>query len=81
MNTISVTDLKQNTAQVLKKIKSVGKPTVILQRSQAAAVLIDPEYYSILEQALEDLVDIQSIEERKNESLVSFKDVAKKIQK
>lgn len=74
INTISITDLKQNTSKVIKKVNSEGKSVIILQRSKATAVLVDPKYYETLEQALEDMIDLKAIEERKNEPTVSFDD-------
>lgn len=79
INTTSITDLKQNTAQIINKLKKEGKSVVILQRSQAAAVLVDPDYYAVLEEALETSNDLSAIEERKNEPTVSFEEVAKKL--
>lgn len=78
-NTVSITSLKQNTSDVVKNVRATGKPVVIMQRSEPAAVLLDPAYYEILEQALEDLEDLQIIEERKNEPTVPFEVVAKKL--
>lgn len=72
INTISITDLKQNTAKVIEKVKEESKSLVILQRSKAAAVLVNPDYYDILEEALEDLADLKAIEERKNDATVAF---------
>ena len=72
INTASITDLKQNTAQIIKKLREEGKSVVILQRSQAAAVLVDPDFYSILEETLETANDLKAIEERKNEPTVSL---------
>lgn len=79
INTVSITDLKQNTAQIIKKLQQEGKSVVILQRSQAAAVLVDPEYFAVLEEALETANDLKAIEERKNEPTVSFEEVARKL--
>ncbi|MBI4008663.1 type II toxin-antitoxin system Phd/YefM family antitoxin [Candidatus Roizmanbacteria bacterium] len=79
ITTVSITDLKQNSAQIIKKLQQEGKSVVILQRSHAAAVLVDPDYYAILEEALETANDIKAIEERKNEPTVSFGEVAKKL--
>ncbi len=79
INTVSVTDLKQNIAGVIKKVKSNGKPMVIIQRSRPAAVLVDPQYYEALEKALEDKIDLQVITDRKNEPRISYKIVAKKL--
>lgn len=78
IHTVSITDLKQNTATVINKVKNLGKPVVIMQRSQAAAVLVDPQHYSVLEAALEDLEDLRDIELRKNEPGISFEDYYKK---
>lgn len=74
INTVSITDLKQNTSKVIKQVKDKGGSVVILQRSKAAAVLVDPDHYGVLEEALEDLIDLKAIEDRKNDSTVSFDD-------
>lgn len=79
INTVSISDLKQNTASVIKSVKSSGRPSAILQRSEVAAILVDPRYYQMLEEALEDLEDLRDIELRKNEPTVSFEEVMKKI--
>ena len=79
IDTVSITDLKQNTSSVVKKMQRGGKSIVVLQHSKPAAILVDPDYYTFLEQALEDLYDLKAIEERKSESKVSFTDVAKKL--
>lgn len=72
INTVSITDLKQNTSDVVKRVKSSGQSIVILQRSQPAAVLVDSDYYKILENALEDYEDLRDIELRKNEPTISM---------
>lgn len=79
INTVSITDLKQNTSNVVKKLKKDGKSVVVLQRSKIAAVLVDPNYFSILEESLEDLIDLKAIEERKKEKRVSLEEVAKNL--
>lgn len=79
INTVSITDLKQNTSKVIGKVREEGKSLVILQRSKAAAVLVDPDYYDILEEALENSVDLKAIEKRRNEPTTSFENVAKKL--
>ena len=79
INTVSITDLKQNTASVVKKAKSSGQPVVVLQRSEVAAILLDPDYYKMLEQALEDLEDLRDIELRKYDPTVPAEEVAKKL--
>lgn len=72
INTVSITDLKQNTSKVIGKVKNEGKSLIVLQRSKVAAVLVDPEYYDILEEALEDLADLKAVEERKGDTTVDF---------
>ncbi|MBU2632096.1 type II toxin-antitoxin system Phd/YefM family antitoxin [Patescibacteria group bacterium] len=79
IDTASITDLKQNTASIIKKLQEKRKSIVILQRSQVAAVLVDPNYYTVLEDALEASIDLKAIEERRNEETVSFEEVAKKL--
>lgn len=79
INTVSITDLKQNTSNVVKKLKKDGKSVIVLQRSKIAAVLVEPNYFSILEESLEDLIDLKAIELRKKEKRVSFNDVVKNL--
>lgn len=79
INTVSITDLKQNTSNVVKKLKKDGKSVVVLQRSKIAAVLVDPQYFSILEESLEDLIDLKAIEDRKKEKRISFDEVVKDL--
>lgn len=79
INTISITDLKQNTSNLVKKLKKDGKSVVVLQRSRIAAVLVDPKYFSILEESLEDLIDLKAIEERKKEKRATFEEVVKNL--
>jgi prevent-host-death family protein len=78
LNTVSITELKQNTAGVVGRVKG-KKLIVVLQRSKPAAVLIDPAYLEKLEQELEDAEDLLAIEERKNEPGVPLEEVAKKL--
>ena len=79
IDTISITDLKQNASSVLKMVKDEGKTIMVLQRSKAAAMLVEPEYFSLLEKSLEDLEDLQAIKKRISEPTVSCEDVAKKF--
>ena len=79
INTVSITELKQNTAEVVKRIKATGQSVVVIQRSEPVAVLVEPDYFETLEQALEDLDDLRVIEERKNESTIPAKEVAKEL--
>jgi len=79
INTVSITDLKQNTSKIIGKVKKEGRSLVILQRSKVAAVLVDPDYYDILEEALENASDLKVINERENEPTIPFENVAKKL--
>lgn len=79
INAVSITDLKQNTSKIIGQVRAEGKSLVILQRSKAAAVLVDPDYFDILEQSLENASDLKSIEERKNEPRIPFEKVAGKL--
>ncbi len=79
ISTASITDLKQNTASIIKSLQEEGKSVAILQRSQVAAILVDPGYFAVLEEALENSIDLKAIEDRKNEPKVSFEEVAKKL--
>lgn len=45
MKSIAVTELRQNTAQVLDDLRESEEPYVILQRSQKAAYLVDAATY------------------------------------
>lgn len=78
INTVSITELKQNTAKVVNGITS-NSPVVILQRSKIKAVIVDPKHFEKMEQALENAEDLQAIEERKNEPTVTIDEVAKKL--
>jgi len=71
---ISVTDLRQNTAKVLKRIKKTGETLTILQRSKPTAVLVDHDYFNMLEEAYMDLTDDREAERAKTakEPTVSF---------
>jgi len=42
---IPITDLRQNAAAALKRVKSSRQPVVITQRGRAAAVLVSMEAY------------------------------------
>jgi|GEM_PF-1975023 len=78
INTVSITDLKQKTADVVKKVKTSGQPVAVLQRSEVAAVLVDPDHYQVLEEALENLEDLRDTELRKDEPTVSMDEYLKK---
>ena len=72
INTVSITDLKQNTSKVIKLLKNKGVSVIVLQRSKVAAVLVEPSHYDALEDALEDLADLKTLEERKGDKTIAF---------
>ena len=45
LNILPVSDLRQNTAKILKKIRENKEPIIITQRGRAAAVIIGVEAY------------------------------------
>ena len=45
LNIIPVSDLRQNTAKVLKQLRNNKEPLIITQRGRAAAVIIGVEAY------------------------------------
>ena len=76
LDTVSITELKQNTAGIMKRIKAKDKPLLVLQRSYPTAVILSTKRY---EQLVEDLDDIRVSYERRNEPTVSFEEVSKKL--
>jgi prevent-host-death family protein len=47
---VPITDLRQDAAAVLDRVKDSAEPVVITQRGRAAAVLLSPETYERSEQ-------------------------------
>lgn len=47
---VPITDLRQDAAAVLDRVKGSAEPVVITQRGRAAAVLLSPEAYERSEQ-------------------------------
>jgi len=45
MNILPVSDLRQNAAKILKKLRENNEPIIITQRGRAAAVIIGVEAY------------------------------------
>ena len=45
LNIIPVSDLRQDAAKVLKRLKDSGEPVVITQRGRAAAVMLSVEAF------------------------------------
>ncbi len=53
LNIIPVTDLRQDAASVLRRVRSSKHPVVITQRGRAAAVLLSTEAYERREHDLQ----------------------------
>jgi prevent-host-death family protein len=71
-NTISISNLRQNTANVVNKIAKSKEPKIILQRSKPKAVLVDVDYFEALEEMLLDLTDSNEAEKAKGERSEKF---------
>lgn len=79
ISTVSITQLKQNITSVIKRVRTEGRPVVVLQRSEPAAVLLDPDYYKTLEETLEDFEDLKAIQERMDEPRIPIEKIIKKL--
>ena len=75
---ITISQLRQNTAAVIDQVIANQTPAVILQRSVPRAVLVDVDYYEALEEAVLDASDSKEIVRAKNESRRPFSDYVKK---
>lgn len=79
INTIPITDLKQNLAKVVNHIRDTGRPMYIMQRSKATAVILDLAHYHALEEALADQSDTQAVRDRLNEKRVDADQIVKNL--
>jgi len=70
-NIIPVSDLRQDAAKVLKKVKNSKEPVIITQRGRAAAVLIGVEAYERSEHDKE-ILRLLAIGEREIEAGEGF---------
>ena len=78
--TISITELKTNTAKVLEEVKVSGTTISVVQRSRLAAVILEPALYDQLLTALEDLEDIKTLRSlNPNEPTVSHEQIGKEL--
>lgn len=75
---ITISELRQNATAAVNAVVNSQQPTIILQRSQPKAVLVDAEYYQALEDAVLDLTDSQEIERAKKEPRVPLLPYVKK---
>ena len=68
MNTITLQDLRSRGAKAIPD----GRVVYLIVNSKTKAVLVPPEEYEILIEALEDLEDIKICEERKGEPTLTW---------
>jgi len=78
MNTISISQLRNDAAAVLSQVSVNQQPTVILQRSKPQAVLVDYDYFQSLEEAALDASDAKEAELAAKEPKTSFRDYVEK---
>ena len=57
MNTVSITDLRQNASNILDRVVSTKEPAYVIQNSEVRAVVLDIQDYNFFQEALEDLTD------------------------
>jgi len=55
-----VSDFRANAAGMIEQVKSTGRPLVLTQRGESAAVLLDVAVYSELIEELELLSDVRT---------------------
>jgi len=71
MNTtsqISISQLRQHAARLVRHVKDSQEPVVIMTRSKPSAVLVDVDYFSSLEEAVMDVTDSNEAERALKES-------------
>ena len=71
MVTITLQDLKSRGSKAIPE----GKVVYLIVNSKPKAVLVPPEEYELLVEAMEDLEDLQAIQERRHEKAVPFEKV------
>lgn len=77
-NSLSISDLRKNTASVINSVVRTQNPKVILQRSKPRVVLVDVNYFEALEEALLDMTDSKEAEKAKKEKAVPLEDYLQK---
>ncbi|MBU0569963.1 hypothetical protein KKB40_04245 [Patescibacteria group bacterium] len=70
--TLTVTDLRRKSAKILNDLPQ-EKLLLLLQNSKLKGVLVDVDYFKMLQQAYEDFLDIQTFDEVIKEPVVSWK--------
>jgi len=72
ITSISISDLRQNAARLVKRVTLRQEPIVVMTRSKPSAVLVDVDYFSALEEAVVDITDGQEAERAKKEHKQPF---------
>ena len=78
VNTLSISELRKNTASVIEAVFKRKEPKMILQRSKPKAILVDIGYFNALEEMLFDITDSNEAEKAKKEKKDSFDEYIKK---
>ncbi len=69
---VPISDLRRDTARLLKQVGETAEPIYITQYGRPKAVLLGYEAYERMMAQLEDLADLASIRERKDEPARPF---------
>jgi prevent-host-death family protein len=77
-STLSVSQLRQHIAQAIDLVVNQKQATVILQRSQPKAILVDYDYYTSLEETALDVTDTREARRAKKEKRVPFSSYLKR---
>ncbi len=80
MNLTSISDLRQNVANIIDQITTTQKSVTIMKRSKPKAVLVDYEYFIALEEAILDLTDSQEAQKAKVEPRLPLQQYLQKRQ-
>lgn len=72
LNSVTISELRRNVAQVMKNMVREKTPYVIMQRSKPKAVLVEYDYYNALEEAVLDLTDSREADRAKSEPKDDF---------
>lgn len=65
----TVTDLREQTVNLLNNLQKRTKPTIITHRNQPKAVMLSIKHYNKLMEALEDISDEIEAKELENEPI------------
>ncbi len=78
MQTITISQLRQNAAAAVNSVIVAQEPAIILQRSRPTAVLVDVRYFQALEEAVLDASDAREATAAKTEERSPFRSYIKK---